>query len=405
MPANLPRAVLPLLVLVVVTVLVFNPMLEKMRTDTTGDYPTHLRYVQEIQQDVRQLPPHPLFHLGTILVATLIPVLSITQAGLLLILAMYAISGLMIYRFYLSNAISGTINRPTAWLLSGLTLALMLVSAVTVFTWSARNLYFGYFVGNVYHNPTIVLLKPLALGLFLYALGVFSAQGHFHTRGAWAAAFVLTVLCGLAKPNYLIVLLPTLGLVTVYRLLKKQPVNWPLLLSIALPAVVLLGLQFFMLPRWTQTAVATSDGKIAFAPLALFRAWGVFDKLIFLRIVMSVLFPIVVYAAYVRPARRDFSLNLAWLSTMIGIFYTLCFVETGARLPAGNFGWSAQITIFILFVVSMSFFLRQIYDLETRRFRLNRTAGLCLAVFALHLISGLLWYATELTTASNAHWW
>src|SRR5690606_10371708 len=108
----------------------------------------------------------------------------------------------------------------------------------------------------VYHNPTIVLLKPLALGLFLYAVGVFSAQGHFHTRGAWAAAFVLTVLCGLAKPNYLIVLLPTLGLVTVYRLLKKQPVNWPLLLSIALPAVVLLGLQFFMLPRWTQTAVA-----------------------------------------------------------------------------------------------------------------------------------------------------
>src|SRR5262249_55713688 len=55
-----------------------------------------------------------------------------------------------------------------------LTLTLMLVSAINLFTWSTHHLYLGYLTATTYHNPTVTLLKPFALATFLVALRIFS---------------------------------------------------------------------------------------------------------------------------------------------------------------------------------------------------------------------------------------
>jgi hypothetical protein len=71
----------------------------------------------------------------------------------------------------------------------------------------------------------------------------------------------------------------------------------------------------------------------------------------------------------------------------------------------GNFIWGGQITLFILFVVSAAFFLRQIYE-PGKGFRLNRAAVLCIAIWLLHIASGVLWYITELNTVTmSERWW
>src|SRR5690606_15061919 len=136
------------------------------------------------------------------------PALGILRAGLLFSILTYMLLGMVIYRFYI-YPVMGIHSRWTMTLLKVvLTVSLMLVSAVTVLTWTQHNLYRGYHLPNTYHSPTMAVLRPLALLLFLYVVGVFSSKPYFQTRVALLSAMVLTVLTSTAKPNYTISMLP-----------------------------------------------------------------------------------------------------------------------------------------------------------------------------------------------------
>jgi len=107
---------------------------------------------------------------------------------------------------------------------------------------------------------------------------------------------------------------------------------------------------------------------------------------------------------YFQKTRQDLSFNLAWLTFIFGAFYTY-FLAESERVTDGNFIWSGQITLFMLFVVSAVFFLRQIYE-PGKGFTFSRAAIICIVIWMLHVASGVLWYATELTTVTLAErWW
>ena len=51
-------------------------------------------------------------------------------------------------------------------------------------------------------------------------------------------------------------------------------------------------------------------------------------------------------------ARRDTMLNLAWLTFGFATLQTYLLAEAGPRFNDGNFAWSSQISLFVLFTVS-----------------------------------------------------
>jgi hypothetical protein len=215
---------------------------------------------------------------------------------------------------------------------------------------------------------------------------------------------LLMILTSIAKPNYTMAAIPALGLIALYRLWKKQPVNWSLVIGMGLPAALILMAQILIFPSWTRESITPSDGGFAFAPFAFLDAMGGRDGFVF-KFILSILFPLAVYTLYFQKSVRDFAFNAAWLIFFVGAAFTYLFVEPGNRLPAGNFTWSGQITLFVLFVVSAGFFLRQIYEPE-KGFRFNRAAIICIVIWLLHVVSGVLWYATEITTvAMIERWW
>jgi hypothetical protein len=215
-------------------------------------------------------------------------------------------------------------------------------------------------------------------------------------------AAVLTIVSTLAKPNYVICLLPALFIWAPIARIRKQQVDWWLMGGIVIPGVVVLAWQYYF--TYASPTLAETASGVLFAP---FRVFGYQSSWLFPKFVLSILFPAAVYALYFKQARRSLALNFAWLGFVIGAAYTYMLAEDGTRMQHGNFAASGQITLLILFVVSTLFFVDQ-GQLVALSNPLKKPAYkavlFCTAAFALHLGSGIVWYLIYLLTPDNPRW-
>lgn len=376
------------------------------------DYGFHVQWAQTMAE-TRSIPfPHFLYHLLVVIGRLLIPVDNIAVSGrpissyfisaFAVTTMLYVALSLVVYGM-LRAAFTGGVSAAAALAVVAAAIGLMIASPITLFTFQIRNLYYGYIVPSVYHNPTIVLLKPLALLLF----GVVSAQiiSTESKKGAAALSAALMVLSTLAKPSFSICLLPALGLWIACRSLKKQSVNWQfVLLAVALPAVAVLGWQYYF------QFVSQSTAQIALEPLKVMIAHTLAEGLspltLLPKFALSILFPVCVYTFYFRDASRSPRLNLAWLVFGVGAAFTYLLSDAGqGRTLAGDFLWSGQVTLFVLFVESALFMARQANVGFAALQRVDWRASVCAAVFALHVVSGVIWYASAMLGDRALEWW
>lgn len=377
---------------VISALLLFRPVADFVAYQDV-DYNNHLGYLRQVADggSLRELLsniPHFLFFL---LVAALHTAgLSLNEAALWVAVGAYAAGGWAV--FWLLCCFAG---RPGT-LLQGLvyvlaSLAVMLVMPFNLLTPS--NLYLGYVVIHAYHNPTITLLKPFVLPVFWFAGNAFapSAQdGRAGFKALWAVA-LLSALSVAAKSSYALPLLPALTMLVGWDLLCRRAVNWPLLAAVALPMTAVLA---------AQAVLFHNTGGIVFAPLAVIHNWAAqinpqASANLPLKLAGSILFPAAVYLLYRREAIRNTHLNLAWLVFVFGAAYMFLLAESGDRLGHANFTWSAQIALFVLFAASLAFLIRQAWA-----GRASARLLAALAALALHIISGLNWYAIHV----NAVW-
>jgi hypothetical protein len=142
-----------------------------------------------------------------------------------------------------------------------------------------------------------------------------------------------------------------------------------------------------------------SNTRIIFAPLKSVSIYEASRLWLLIKFMLSILFPMFVYVLYRRQAIRDTALNLGWLVFLAGAGQMYLFAESGDRLKDGNFWWSAEIGLFMLFIVSTLFWIRHFRDQPRWR------GWVCLGIFALHLISGLIFYAIKLNEPAMFTWW
>jgi hypothetical protein len=408
-PLPLLRRVLVPLLLVAIVLLLFLPMLDHW--SFTGDFTPHGDYVQRmLNHDPTVLGevPNFLFHIPVAFGLMLLPDLglpawmAITSLGWYLLLAFIY---LWLVRGTLTGGESLTLRGMLVTLIAPV--ALMLLTPIMLFT--PENMYFGYLHAYVYHNPTMIPLRPTSVLLFVAAARVFQKnalplfasgqlnenQNHFSVLNL-GLVVALTLACILAKPSFVMTLLPALGAMTLAYLVMRHPINWALLVvGIGIPAVALLGYQ----------ALTFTDGGLEIAPFLTFDLWAyhynpLANTLLPLKFLLSIAFPLVLYLAYFQQARRDVAFNLAWLCFAVGAAWTYLFADSGDRV-AGNLVWNGQSALLILYVAAVLFWLRQNPWLNAGK--LPRSYGrfvLCGVVFALHLASGMVWYAIHL----NAVW-
>lgn len=381
--------------LLTVLVLLIAPAIIHVGTPDS-DYDLHAELIRQLVTGENGLPtflarvPHFLFHAVVIAgywISPATPLLSIVLVVSILfyILGVWAV--FLLFQVY--------VGRPTTYKMSLLYVAMTMIAVIVIPAniFTPTNLYLGYMTGNIYHNPTIIALKPFSIVLFLLAGRIFEPL-YARMPKKWLILFiVMSVLSLLAKPNYILVLLPALVVLTALQLWRRGQVNWVFLLAgILIPAGVVLGLQSLLLG---------SRVTLVFAPLAVVNKWAeMFNPLanqaVVLKLVLSVLFPLVIYLTHFRTASRDIYLNLAWITWIFGAALYYLFAEEGVRLSHGNLTWSAQIAVFILFAASLAFFVRVYRAGFTRANLTSPVFLLCSGVLMLHIISGIYWYSVHL---------
>jgi hypothetical protein len=349
---------------------------------TDNDYSTHVLYTQQmLDKKYEDVPDINLGHPGLQLLLAGIHLLTFKKLGLygsLIVVQTLtqALTALILYFFWFE----GDEGRGNNWIRAFWSATLTIVAPVMLLAFMDKKYYFGYIGLANYHNPTIHLLRPFALLSFILAARAVR-QAH-STKLLVLVSSLLIVLSALIKPSYAVIILPGLGLVTLLRLYKKEPLDWTMLiLGFALPAGLVL------LAQWIFTYILESGGgAIGFHP---FEVESAFSDYLFLKFLLSALFPLSVLFIRYRDFMREPELQLAWFTFIIGAAQLYLLAEEGDRFYHGNFRWGAQISLFLLFAVSV----RQILRLESITGLMRRSDKLIFyGTYLAHLAAGVAYY-------------
>jgi hypothetical protein len=365
------------------------------------DYAEHARWARELAEQGLIQVPHPLFHVLTVVVRALLPLrlADLVQPGLAAAWAdgSYVVAALVVgtastvalalvlHRRILKEAPGGG-TEAEAWASAGWALALLLVAPITIFTWPRHQLYLGYVAPNVFHSPTVTLLKPLALAWFWTV----ARPGREGGRG-WVVAALLAGGATLAKPSFTVAVIPALGLwLALARWLPRAVDGWAARASVVAGGAILVG------QAWARGA---GPALLCVAPLEVMGYYSErWQMPLFL--LLSIAFPLCVALARWAAARRDGPLMLAWLVFGIAAAYGYLLAEAEPNRGDGNWLWSGQVALFVLFAESVLFFRSRRPDgpPPTQRWR-----QACALAFALHLACGLVWYGAEVLQPHA--WW
>ncbi len=360
-------------VIVLAVVVIFAPML-RSQMNLVNDYIDHNMFAAIAIADPSKLPPHFLYHILIIGLTQLFPGMNLDNAGFWVMLVAYCLTGLLTYA--LLRRLSDGKGRPL--LLGGLALGMMLIGPLGTLESSVAAIY-----PNIYHNPTIGLMKPLALATLLALLPFLTNEARL---AGWRVGVLalLTVLVTLAKPNFTMALAPAAALLLPVAWWLDRRIQWlALLLGVLLPAGAVLLWQYLFLFNASSTSAALGGGgaQLVFAPFEFYTVSGVDPLALVVNLLLSLGLPLVVYGLYFAAARREIGLNVAWLLFLIAQTQAYLFNER-PQIGSGNLTWGGQIALYILMLVSLGYGLKW----EQRDWR----TALWALVFAAHLVTQVL---------------
>jgi hypothetical protein len=184
----------------------------------------------------------------------------------------------------------------------------------------------------------------------------------------------------LIKPSYIICLLPAVGIISLIRLFSNKDTDLRFILfSVSLPAILVLFYEYL-------STYGADDIGIIFSPLTVMRnssGW------LLAKFILSAWFPLLASAVYIKELRSSICMLLAWLTFIFGAGYTYLVAEGGWRIFHGNFTWSGEITLFVLFTATTFFFFKQRDPASSQK----EWAVLLLAGFIPHIICGLIYFS------------
>lgn len=382
----------------VVTALMWPILRVQYALGEASDFGPHIEVVERFVAGTNRTLTHPVFHWLVGAVAYVASPGDYRTAGLY--------CGMLLYQFQ-ALVLLGYLTRPSAfpcggvrrtdWIISSAgVLALLLCNPISSFTWfefdiHPHTIYRGYLTANVFHNPTMLALKPFALLTFWSAMhSLETAERGMRRLRQFAWLGLVCAISSLAKPNFVLCFVPALTGWVLFQTLRLPDRRtllryWFTLGVVTCASVAALGLQYMQYAQYE----AANSSSIAFAPLRLVKdSW---DMQV-LKLAASLAFPAAVVVLFLRKAAADTRLWVSWMMLVVGSVTAVSFVEQGPQMWARNFSWGPHIAMFIVFVESFAFLRsvgRETTPLTPARESYLRRSGYCFALLACHVTSGL----------------
>lgn len=373
---NLPA----LLLLAGLVVACFLPVL--LRMQTSYDFMVHNGLVEKMRRSGELPVLHPLYHLLTLAWSWVVFPENTSRAGVATILtAKVCSAGFM----YLLLVRSGAHRTAALCAALGGVIATHVLAAYPF----DHKILGGYLNPNVLHNPTSMILAPIALAQFWVAGRIFAGDA---SRRVQVVAVLATLLSVSAKPSYMLAFAPALVIMAGLRTLQRRPVALKATVLVLLCWIAATIPQYlFSFGQNQQQDLYSGVSSIAWLPLAVMSSGSGYLPL---KLLASVAFPLGYLALFPR-SLRDPDMQFAWITFLVSLVYAYFLAEQGPRMLHGNFIWTAQVSLFVLMFTSMrSFLCGRAATALPPPYPVTRHA-VCIALFLLHIVSAIVYYAFE----------
>jgi hypothetical protein len=342
-----------------------------------GDYSLHLLFARYwISGNLDQIPvpnlSHPALQLAlAVLISLTLHKIPLRILLLLLLLTAQVFSATILYQWIGSNKP----KKNWDFIRAALAATMTIVAPIMALAPLDHRFYFGYIGLANYHNPTVILLRPFALGSFILGLNAYSSTNSWRKI---VLSSVLVIVSALIKPNYLLCIVPALfGLALIFQI-RHCFVDWKFLVwGYLLPSVITLGIQW-----WIAYMSVSDGGQIRLSFLGVESA---FSSFLLPKFLLSILFPVAVLVIHWKKLDTRAEMLLGWVGFLIGAAQMYFLAEGGEYFYHGNFRWSAQIMLFILFAVSARNYQWFTFDRDSR----VAEKTIPLIAFLFHTVAGI----------------
>ena len=266
-----------------------------------------------------------------------------------------------------------------------LTFLLMLMGPMYA-PWYNENVYLGQGTPNVWHNPTTICVRVPAMLTFMIILHIlkeFEEKGE-SKRKYYMLLSVLMIICNLAKPSFIQIIVPGLGLYLIYLLIKTKSKAFTFCVKVAfsfVPSVLLLAWQYGV----SFITSSAADGGIE---IAWFDVLKSSSPNILISMILGYFFPLYVIATNISVLKsRDVKLTFfVWLSAFLEV---AMLAETGSRRYHGNFGWGHLLSMFFVYVVTFKHFIARTKDYKNNSGIGKATIIIGWLIFLLQVLVGI----------------
>lgn len=338
------------------------------------DYAVHVKIIDQFISGTFYVP-HPGFHISTYWLSkiTTIPYIYIVP----FFIASIIITTILITKKVLIY-ISPGIRYPILYIFFAITINIVIAIYIPFFS---QNKYLGQWSPNIWHNPTMTLLKPFALLGFL-GVALFLKDENIFDHVLLILISLCLVVGTYIKPSFIICFLPTIALFSLIYRFKQYRLYFKLFL-ICLPSILLLIYQFHETYNFNTTESYFHDKII----LTWFGVTKSYTKSLTVSTMLVLAFPLSIFVFVNKHIKQNTPLLLSWILTIVSFFISGIFAEQG------KFGWGAFISsyiicLFILYVFSLAEYLTWFVAFKKNMLKII-VVGI---ILSLHVVSGIIYF-------------
>lgn len=336
------------------------------------DFRTHSRWAvgEPLDPKFDKFYSYPVWHFCVKAVNWLLPIGREWSAAFVTACFIGAVGGIL-YLFVKKEIKSWPI-----WKCIMLTVSLLFVTALYM-PWFNKEVYLGQSSPTIWHNPTNLAVKPVALLCFLCFVKLYQERDKVRILPLATASSLLLLSC-FVKPSFIQGFLPAVVIFLVLELIPNRGSSFVFSLKAALmfiPSGLYFIIQYFMMFGGEE------NRRIGIQPFAVIKLDSP-NPLI--SILIGIAFPLFVLIAL--GAKRVFLDKPLWLAVLfyvISLLEFILFIEE-TEPAAGNFEWCMQLAMFTLFIMTAIRFYQNTWEKKW----IWITGNL---LFLYHVISGI-WY-------------
>ena len=307
-----------------------------------ADTKPHINFIQKYIDGTLYIP-HPLWHLGTYYLSQILGV-GYNVGASIFTASLVTIYTIIIYK--IAQSLDEYKENNAKWFL--ITFISLTIGPLFIMSLSPR-IYLGTGSPSVWHNVTLLTVKPFALLSVFWTIKFFTSNKSYF----FLLAILVTVVSIFAKPNYIIVFLPSL---VTYMLLKKQFSKKQLqfALIIIILSVIALAYQFI------HEYKGSSEGSVIFDFLGV---WSIYSSNIPLSISMALGLPFLITLFNYQSVKENEYIKFSWLLVLFSLILFSCFAESGHTYPHANFSWSWNISLSLIYIFTIIEYFKQYFSM------------------------------------------